>query len=56
MTRLLLTAVVVLCLAVVIAGLVCLSAACPLWTLLTLPALAANGWAGAEAVETIWRK
>lgn len=56
MTRLALTAAVALCLAVAVTGSVCLSAMCPLWTLLTVPALAVNGWVGADVIETIWRK
>jgi hypothetical protein len=55
LTNLALTAAAALYLLFILAGLVCLAYAAPLWTLVAFPAMAANGWMAADLVEGIWR-
>jgi hypothetical protein len=56
MTRkLALTTLVALYLVFVLTALVALCYVAPLWTLVLIPAMAANGWMAADAVAGIWR-
>ena len=53
-TNIALTSLVALYLVFILAGLLCLAYAAPLWTLVVFPAMVINGWMAADLVSRIW--
>lgn len=54
LTNVALTTALAVYLLVVLAGMVALCYVAPLWTLVLIPAMAANGWMVADLVGKVW--